>query len=145
MFRKKIILLLPALLFLVSCSFLSVGPPSKVVTHQSGVIETKLSPTVFVRIKTDTERLNSDISARLEGLGFKAVTSMPADYYADVDYATYWDAAHQTFKHFDIDLVDARSGERKIDSHYIGRGSFNGCRAALDMVFKDLGKHINGT
>jgi hypothetical protein len=135
----KNILLILVMALLPGCSSVS--------TYKTSSVDLSRSPAVFLRIQKDTENFSGNISQRVESLGFK-VTKDPsrADYYAEVEYATFFDVVHQTFKHFEIILVDAKTNENKIRSRYVGRFGFNGCDAALDLVFKDLSRKLkNGT
>ena len=148
---KELILLLLALsLALASCS---TGPHEQipaagtVYTYQSSRIDTSQSPTVSLRVTKDSKNFSANISRRIEAVGFKILeNSGSPDYYADVDYKTYFDVVHQTFVYFQIDLIDAKSGESKIRLRYVG-GTYSsyGCNTALDMVFKQLSKVKNGT
>ncbi len=135
----KNILLLLLLALLPACSTVS--------TYKSGPIDISRSPTVLLRIQNDTEKLSDNLSQRIEDLGFTTTRDTGrADYYADVEYTTYFDVVHQTFNHFDIAFVDAKTNEPRIRSRYVGRFGFNGCQAALDLVFKDLIRKLkNGT
>ena len=149
--RNPVLLVLLFALALTSCSTGHndpLPPTSTVYADQRGNIDTSHSPTVALRYTKDTQKLSANLSARLEKAGFKMLKdSGTPDYYADIDYKTYWDVVHQTFVYFQIDLVDAKTGESRIRLRYIG-GAFssNGCNRALDMVFEDLSLRLkNGT
>src|ERR1700704_2526218 len=78
---------------------------SSVSTYKASSVDLSRSPAVFLRIQKDTENFSGNISQRLESLGFKATKDPSrADYYAEVEYATFFDVVHQTFKHFEIIL-----------------------------------------
>jgi hypothetical protein len=133
-FMKNALLII-ALLALTGCS--------TVTTSKNAPIALARSPTVFLRIQNDTGKMAGNISRRLESLGFKSIADADrANYFADVEYSRFFDVFHQTFNHFEIVLVDAKTGEQTVRSRYIGRVGFNGCDAALDLVFKDLSKKL---
>jgi len=135
---KKIIFLLPLLLLLISCS------TSTVTTNVQKNFTFYSNPTVVLAIKNDSWNLEKSISSRIENLGFKLTenSNIKPDFYALVDYETYWDVVHQTFNHFQIVFIDTESEQPVAKSLYIGRFGFNGCEAALDLVFEDLTKKI---
>ncbi len=120
---------------------------SSVSTYKSSPIDIARSPTALLRIQNDTENLSNNLSERIKDLGFTTTRDAGrVDYFVDVDYTTFFDVVHQTFNHFDIAFVDAKTNEQRIRSRYVGRIGFNGCNAALDLVFKDLSRKLkNGT
>jgi hypothetical protein len=116
---------------------------SSVSTYKTSPIDTAHSPTALIRILNDTENLSNNLSERLNALGFRTTKDAGrADYFVDVQYSTFFDVVHQTFNHFDISIVDAKTNEQKIHLRYVGRIGFNGCNAALDLVFKDLSRQL---
>jgi hypothetical protein len=134
-FLTKSVLFFFMVMLLTSCS--------TVRTYPGKPIDTSRKPAVVVRIKNDTERLFENIARRIEELGFKVIQNGgEADYYADVAYTTYFDVVHQTFNQFDIVFVDGKTEETVLRSRYLGRVGFNGCQAALDLVFKDLSRNV---
>jgi hypothetical protein len=135
----EMMLLLYLLALLPACSSVS--------TYKASHIDTSNSPAVFLRIENDTEKLSDNLAQRIKDLGFSTTSDAGhADYYAEVEYTTYFDVVHQTFNHFEIVFVDAKTNENRVRSRYLGRFGFNGCKAALDLVFKDLSRQLkNGT
>jgi len=131
----KNIFLLLLLALLPACSSVS--------TRQSGPIDLSHSPTALLRISDDPKKLSDNISRRVENLGF-TTTKDPgrADYFAEVNYNTYFDAVHQTFDHFEIRFIDAKTNEPKIRSRYAGGLGSSGCDAALDLVFQDFSREL---
>jgi len=125
-----------ALSVLVACSSAN--------TYVIKPIDTSDSPSVVLRIKSDTENLSENIARRIQKLGFRVIPdggSRP-DYYANVQYTTFWDVVHQTFNQFEIAFVDAKNNENRVRSLYTGRFGFKGCDAALDLVFEDLSSKL---
>lgn len=118
--------------FLVSCS--------TAATHVFSPISTVHAPTFTLKVPNDTENLSENISKRIQQLGFKAYENGDSapDYTVLVDYKTYWDVVHQTFEYFVISFKDAKTNETRITSNYMGRVGFNGCNAAMDIVFQDI-------
>jgi len=124
------------LILLTSCT--------SVATYKTRSIDTSRKPTVRLRIKYDTDNFSENLSIRIQRLGFKVIQDSAGqpEYFADVDYATYFDVVHQTFTRFEINFVDAKTNESLVRSRYLGRIGFNGCDAAMDLVFKDLSLKI---
>jgi hypothetical protein len=151
MFKNYILLLV--VVALTSCSTSTNNHErapyfSKVYAYQISTIDMSRAPTVSLRVAKDPKNFSLNISGRMEGVGFRlSGNSGVPDYYADVDYKTYWDVVHQTFVYFQIILVDAKTGESRIRLRYVGgRHSSHGCDTALDMVFKELSQDLkNGT
>lgn len=132
---KSFILLL-VVVVLASCS----GAATYVVNP----VSVTQSPSFTLKISNDTEKLSENISNRIQQLGFKPYSNgiSGPDYAVFVDYKTYWDAVHQTFEHFVISFKDAKTNETQMTSNYVGRFGFNGCNAAMDIVFRDLATKI---
>ncbi len=120
---------------------------SSVSTYKSSPIDISRSPTVLLQMQNDTENLSNNLSKRIKDLGFTPTTDASrVDYFVVVEYSTFFDVIHQTFNHFDIAFVDAKTNEQRIRSRYVGRFGFNDCDAALNLVFKDLSRELkNGT
>ena len=133
---KRIYWLTFLLLFVISCSTVNTE------IYKSNYKLQKKS--VYLNIENDSWNLDKSITSRIENLGFSVVNkeSPQFDIIALVDYETFWDVVHQTFNRFEISFVDARTNEVLLKSKYVGRIGFNGCEAALDLVFKDIASKI---
>ncbi len=134
---KRKHLLLPVLLFLfTACSTVNTE------IYKSGYEPKRKS--VYLKIKNDSWNLENSITNRIEKLGFtiNRTSSESIDIFAYVDYETFWDVVHQTFNHFEMSLVDARTNEVLLKSRYVGKFGFNGCEAALDLVFEDIASKL---
>lgn len=133
---KRVIGVAFLLIFLASCS-----------TVTTEVYKSNYEPfkeSVLLRIANDSWGLEKSIAARIEDLGFSVTNkeSPAVHIHALVDYETFWDVVHQTFNHFEIVFVDAETRDVLLKSRYVGRFGFNGCEAALDLVFKDIGSKL---
>lgn len=133
---KRIYWLPFLLLFVISCS-----------TVNTEIYKPNYKPqkkSIYLKIENDSWNLEKSITSRIENLGFSvaAKESSQVDMVALVDYETFWDVVHQTFNHFEISFVDARTNEVLLKSRYVGRFGFNGCETALDLVFKDIASKI---
>ena len=133
---KRIYWLPFLLLFVFSCSTVNTE-----IYKSNHKLQKKY---VYLKIKNDSWNLQKSITSRIENLGFSvAIKESPqVDIVALVDYETFWDVVHQTFNHFEISFVDAKTNEVLLKSKYVGRIGFNGCEDALDLVFKDIASKI---
>jgi hypothetical protein len=144
----KNILLLFALMLLTSCDTVSdmrnAPSQSAVRTYEKSSIDVTHSPTVLLRMKEDRAKFSGNVSGRLERLGFKiAGNGERPDYYADVEYKTYFDVVHQTFVYFEIAFTDAKTDEVRLRLRYVGGGhGLNGCDTALNLLFWEVSQNL---
>lgn len=136
------------LIFLLLITILSGCSTATTTVNKS--IDIQQYKVAELQLPDDSWNLEASITKRIENLGFEVIlpgSNKKPDLIIFADYQTYWDVVHQTFNYFDISFDDSATGDVLLSSSYKGRFGFNGCEAALDLVFRDLaaklGDHEN--